>query len=95
MQLVQQIVPISELRMNQAEVLAMTDKAPVILAQRSKPRAVLVSVAQWDAIANQLRNLQLLLEAKRIEAKTEPGGWVSEAELERMIVEKALVDVED
>ncbi len=44
MQTMQQIVLIRDMHMNQTQVLAMVDKAPVILAQRSKPRAVLVSI---------------------------------------------------
>lgn len=55
---IQQIVPISDLRTDQAAVLARLDRAPVILAQRSKPRAVLVSVSQWDEMANELRRLR-------------------------------------
>lgn len=54
MQKVQQIVPISNFRIDQDSILSMMDKGPVILAQRSKPRAVLVSVEQWDAIVDQL-----------------------------------------
>ena len=95
MQPVQQIVPISDLRMKQVTVLNLMDKAPVILSQRSKPRAVLVSVEQWDAIAYELRNLRLLLEAKRIESQTPPDEWVSEAELELMISEKVIAHVGD
>ena len=44
METVQQIVPISEMRTDQANVLAKMEKAPVVLAQRSRPRAVLVSI---------------------------------------------------
>ena len=55
MDTIQQIVPISDLRTDQASVLSRMDKAPVVLAQRSKPRAVLVSVGQWDALAKELR----------------------------------------
>lgn len=54
MQKVQQIVPISNFRIDQDSILSMMDKEPVILAQRSKPRAVLVSVEQWDAMVEQL-----------------------------------------
>lgn len=95
MQTVQQIVPISDMHMNQAAVLAMVDKAPVILAQRSKPRAVLVSVEQWDAIALELRNLRLRLEAKRIEDETRPDEWVTDEELERAITKKVAAHVGD
>ncbi len=95
MQLVQQIIPISDLRVNQLEVLALADEAPVILSQHSRARAVLVSVPQWDAIAQELRNLRLLVEAKRIEAETADDEWVSEEELERLIATKGNTRVDN
>ena len=58
MEKIQQIVPISHLRTAQDEILAMMDEAPVVLAQRSKPRAVLVSVTDWDATAAQMQTLK-------------------------------------
>ena len=68
MNTVQQIVPISEMRTDQANILSKMDQAPVVLAQRSRPRAVLVSVEQWDAMAKELRRLQAR-EAAAIRAK--------------------------
>jgi len=72
MEKIQQIVPISHLRTAQDEILTMMDHAPVVLAQRSKPRAVLVSVADWDAtvaelqaIKQRLARLEGYIEAKR------------------------------
>lgn len=60
METVQQIVPISEMRTDQANVLAKIEKSPVVLAQRSRPRAVLVSIDQWDAMATELRRFRAL-----------------------------------
>ncbi len=72
MDTVQQIVPISDMKVDQGAVLAKLDKAPVVLAQRSKPRAVLVSIKQWDAIAKELRQLRVrevaAMRAKEINA---------------------------
>lgn len=72
MEKIQQIVPISQLRTAQDEILAMMDEAPVVLAQRSKLRAVLVSVTEWGATAVQMQTmkrrlarLEGYLEAKR------------------------------
>lgn len=50
-----QIVPITEMRLHHSEVLAMLAEGPVVLAQRSKPAAVLVSVEEWNLIAAQLK----------------------------------------
>ncbi|MCE7979575.1 MAG: type II toxin-antitoxin system Phd/YefM family antitoxin [Caldilinea sp. CFX5] len=66
MEKVQQIVPLAHLRTEQDKVLTMMDHAPVILAQHDKPRAVLVSVEQWDAVVERVQELEEILEAKRI-----------------------------
>lgn len=95
MQPVQNIVPISDFRNNQDEVLQMMDaKGPVILAQRSTPRAVLVSVEQWNEIAKQLEERQftkahmdalaLFYEQDRISE----DDWVDGAELTAMMAER-------
>jgi prevent-host-death family protein len=55
---VPQFVAISEMKVNQPKVLARLNNGPVILANRSKPAAVLISVAQWDSIVGQIEDLQ-------------------------------------
>ena len=64
MQAVPQITPLSDLRDRQQDVLSMMDNAPVILAEESKPRAVLVSVEQWNRIAREVQKSRLLAEVK-------------------------------
>lgn len=64
---VQQIVPISDMKLKHATVMRLLGRGPVVLAQRSKPAAVLVSIEQWDAQAallEELRDLVDVLEAK-------------------------------
>jgi len=58
MQRIQQFEPITHMQTKPTEILAMLDKGPVILAQRSKPAAVLVSVEYWDRTAALLEDLQ-------------------------------------
>ena len=53
-----QIVPISDLRLHQHDVMKMMNNAPVYLAQRGRPIGVLVSVEQWNALQEQLDDLQ-------------------------------------
>ena len=88
-----QIVPISDLRLRHTEVVAMLEQGPVFLAQRSKATAVLVSVGEWNAIANQLKRLQqleLLVEAKRNKARVEQGEatTISHDELKQLVLDK-------
>lgn len=74
---VPQIVPVSDMSHKQQAVLAMADKEPVILAQRSRARAVLVSIKQWNEIEARLKMLEALHEARRIEARTDKAGaWI-------------------
>jgi prevent-host-death family protein len=53
-----QIVPISDFRLHQADVLAKLGNGPVFLAQRSKAAAVLVSVEKWDETVKRLQELE-------------------------------------
>ena len=55
---VPQFVAISEMKVNQPKVLARLTNGPVILANRSKPAAVLLSVEQWDSLVGQIEDFQ-------------------------------------
>ena len=95
MEKIQQIIPISHLRSEQDKILIMMDKAPVILAQHDKPRAVLVSVEQWDAVVERMQELEEILEAKKIleGMDADPSSTTTLAELcaKFGVVEKPVV----
>jgi len=79
---VPQIAPVSDMHHRQSEVFAMMDRAPVILAQRSKPRAVLVSVEQWNRLVSDLRRARLLIKAKQVhERNNATDSWIGFDEL--------------
>ncbi len=63
------IRPISSLRQDQDSILSTMDQEPVILSQRGRARAVLVSVEQWNQMVD-------LLELYR-------SGWRAEGERSR------------
>ncbi len=92
MDTVQQIVPISDFRTDQASVLSKLDKAPVVLAQRSKPRAVLVSVRQWDALAKELRQFRArqvaAMRARELDENSDLGIPFTDEEL----IRRGLID---
>lgn len=58
---VPQIVPVSDMSTQQAQVLAKLEAGPVILAQQSKPAAVMVSPSEWDALARRLEIAEALV----------------------------------
>jgi prevent-host-death family protein len=86
-----QAAPISDMRNHQPEILKMAKEGPVMLTARGRAAAVLLAPEKWNEIAVRLRNLELLLEAKRIEAEIvqDPSRLVTDEELERQITEKA------
>lgn len=81
------LIPISDLRQRQNEILEQMSEGPVILLQRSKAAAVLVSPADWNALVDQIEDLEdtvAVLQAKLTLAMGEDEliDWVSvEAEV--------------
>lgn len=67
------IRPLSSLRQDQDAILDAMDKEPVILSQRGRERAVLVSVEQWNQMVALLAMYQALwrAEAERVQAANE------------------------
>jgi prevent-host-death family protein len=70
-----QIVPISDFRIRQAEVLTRLHRGPVFLAQRSKPAAVLLSMEEWDRLQSELQRLRRMAEADRQFAEIRAGNY--------------------
>jgi prevent-host-death family protein len=88
-----QMATVADLRHKHLEVFIKLRKGPVIIAQCSQPAAVLVSVEQWDALVQRIKRLELLAEARRINADIErdPVKEISFDELKRRLKEKAAV----
>jgi len=70
---VQQIEPISTMQLKPADVLSKLDNGPVILAQRSRPVAVVVGVEMWDRIAAYIEDLEDALDAAKAELELAKG----------------------
>ncbi len=69
-----ELVPISDLRTRQAEVLAGLADGPVILTQHSRAAAVLLSTEQYNQMLALLEELQDSLDAR--EARRDAGPAV-------------------
>jgi prevent-host-death family protein len=65
------VVPVSELRGRHKEIFQKIEDGPILLAQHSRPAAVLVSVADWNAREKQLELLEARL--KYLEMKRQYG----------------------
>lgn len=72
---VREVIPISELRKRQAEVLAALEKGPAILTQHGKGAAVLLSFDAYNRLLEELEDLQDAMDA--FEARHTPGERIS------------------
>ncbi len=90
-----QIVPVSDLRNKYLEVFELARQDPVFLAVRSRPQAVLISVEQWNAIADELDMLWCEREAVLAKLKIATGEskveHLNEQELQEWLTEDEIV----
>src|SRR5262245_12349014 len=87
MQIIPDVVPVSQLRDNHKQIFNQIAQGPIILAQRSRPAAVLVSVADWNAREKRLEILEArlkYLEMKR-QSTENPPKLVSFDEIEKRV----------
>jgi prevent-host-death family protein len=78
---INQIVPISDMKVKQPEVLSLLNNGPVVLAQRSRPAAVLVSISQWDKQAEELARLQRIVKGDQALANVRAGNYADHDEV--------------
>ena len=71
MQIMPEVVPVSQLRASYKQIFNQIAKGPIILAQLSRPAAVLVSVADQNAREKRLEILEARL--KYLEMKRQAG----------------------
>lgn len=82
---VPQIVPVTDLRLRHVEVFGLLNRGPVILAQRSRPAAVLVSLNEWDQMAGELARLRRIIEGDRQFAEMRAGNYVDLEDLDKAL----------
>jgi prevent-host-death family protein len=81
------VVPVSDLRGRHKEIFQKIEDGPILLAQHSRPAAVLVSVADWNAREKQLELLEARLKYLEMRRQYEenPPTLVSFDEIEEEI----------
>jgi prevent-host-death family protein len=73
-----ELVGISDLRLRQNEILNKLSDGPVVLTQRSKAVAVIVSPEQWNQLVGELEDLRDILAAREARADAEPAWDLDE-----------------
>jgi len=81
MSLIAEVVPISDLRHRQNEIIEALVEGPVILTQRGHGTAVLLSMEQWKQMVRQLDELwEAVEEAEDVRAANEIEARVASGE---------------
>ena len=70
---ISEVVPISDLRHRQNEVLARLSEGVVILTQRGRDAAVMMSLERWNRLIEHLEFLEDGLDAVEIKARVDAG----------------------
>jgi len=87
MQIMPDVVPVSQLRDKHKQIFNQIAQGPIILAQRSRSAAVLVSISDWNAREKRLEILEARL--KYLEMKRQfvenPPKLISFDELEKRV----------
>lgn len=80
---------ISNLKNRYEQVLTKLAQGPVLLLQRSKPTAVLVSVAEWERTAKRLAEFEEreMIRQRLQRAHTNPDADISLAEFTAQLME--------
>jgi prevent-host-death family protein len=76
---------VTELRNNYPQLLKKLRKGPVVLAQRSKAVAVIVTPELWDAQADELARLRRIIEADKHFAEMAAGNYVDLQDLDKAL----------
>ena len=94
MEVIPELVPISELRLRQNALLSKLHDEPVVLTQHGRAVAVLVSPSQWNQIAEELEELRDALEAMKAheELRQDPACVRPWEEVESALVGEGLLD---
>jgi prevent-host-death family protein len=79
-----QMAPVSDLKHRHLEVFRRLKDGPVVLANRSRPAAVLISPERWDALIEYIDDLECGIEALKTELALAKG----EDELTRLTPEE-------
>jgi antitoxin (DNA-binding transcriptional repressor) of toxin-antitoxin stability system len=94
-----QVEPVSNLQRNAPAVLRRLKNGPIFLSQRGKVAAAMVAIAEWDATAKLIEDLQAQLGIKRrlqlsnqhyAEAQADPSQWVSPEEYQAELTKAGL-----
>ena len=89
-----ELLPISELRQRQNEILANLRHGPVVLTQHGKAAGILVGTERWNTLIAELDDLRDALDAE--EGREELAGVPSSArpleEIEAELISEGLLD---
>jgi antitoxin Phd len=89
-----EVIPISDLRARQNEILARLGQGPVVLTQHGRAAAVLISPETWNNLMEALEDLQDAIEGAQAyeEWKRDPSTGRPWEEIRAELVAEGLLD---
>lgn len=79
---VPEVIPISELRTHQKELLEKVSEGPILLTQHGRVAAILLGPESYNQLLDQLEDLRLALDAAAARAEDTPAtdfeGYLAE-----------------
>ena len=86
-----QTIAAGDLKANTNEALAMLEDGPVVVLSKATPKAVIVSVKEWNRIAKRLKLLETLVEAQHVEAYNEANqSWVTSSDMRGRLAKRGV-----
>jgi prevent-host-death family protein len=86
-----QTIAAGDLKANTNEAFAMLEDGPVVVLSKATPKAVIVSVKEWNRIAKRLKLLETLVEAQRVEAYSAANqSWVTSSEMRERLAKRGV-----
>ncbi|MEM7131981.1 MAG: hypothetical protein AAF702_37065 [Chloroflexota bacterium] len=75
----------TRLARDHAALVNSLDDGPIVLAHRSKAKAVLVSIEDWDAKAKRLAYLERMALGEQADARIEAGEYHTQEEVDAIL----------
>ena len=84
-------MPVSDLRTNQAEIIATLDNTPIMLTNRGEGAGVLVHPNIWNKLVEEVERYHRLVRFNQIRHNMDAGNYLTEEQVKADLRERGLL----